>query len=218
MAKKEPPKENSEKRAAILKELESVRNLLNEDIGDDEPVSTQPVKPAKQEAAAPQEYQEEFQIPLLDPARPGTYELDFSKMAPPPPPEEPTVREIDFSKKEPPAPAPVSKQVAPPPPPPPPPKKEISPEDIPTVDDITASSLFDDEEDDEDLEESRAAERVVTQAEIRDHAQLIIQGLLNDAISEMEEKLDEWIPKLEIRLQKRLEKAIDKYIEDYLKK
>ena len=65
-------------RAAILKELESVRNLLKEDsdrLGELEAQSKRRNQPPVTENIA----REEFQIPLLDPGKSTTYELDFSK-------------------------------------------------------------------------------------------------------------------------------------------
>lgn len=181
---------SKEKRAAILKELESVRSLLNENKTSPKVTKQNPppYETKVEKTSQPEEVEStEYQIPLLDPAKPTTYELDFSK----------------------PKPAPVA--------PPPKPKPPVEPkeEDIPIIDDIAVSgSLFDDDED----EDYREQVSVLTQAQLQEHAQLIIQDLLNDAISEIEDKLDEWMPKLEEKLKKRLEKAMDKYIAETLKK
>lgn len=187
-----PDDNNRAKKAAILKELESVKALLNDDASLDNykaaeldviqytPVINQaPIKAAVQ--------QEEFQIPLLDPSKSTTFELDFSKPKPAP-----------------------ERKVAP--------AKPSMPreEDIPTIDDITASSsLF---HDDDEEETTQAKPSLVTEKQLKDKAQLIIQDLINDAITELEEKLDHLIPNLEERLKKRLEKAMDEYITEALKK
>lgn len=104
---------SSKRKATILKELESVKTMLND---DEKPTAGKTKNPKN---AAPEskssERKEEFQIPLLDPAKPTTFEIDFSKPKPAP------------EKK--PAPAPTKPQE----------------QDIPMVDDITSSSsLFDD--------------------------------------------------------------------------
>ncbi len=160
------PPDILERRAAILKELESVQALLNET-----------------NTNAPQE----FQIPLLDPSKSTTHELNFSKP--------------EIKTEPPPAPKP----------------QPLNPEDIPTVDDITASgSLFSDDDDEETYSPDSGSK--LTQAQLQSHAQLVIQNLLNEAMTEIEDKLEEWIPRLEEKLKKRLEKAMNQYIEDSLKK
>lgn len=191
MAKKSS-QTGEQKRAAILKELESVRKMLNEDLdGLDASHKASMENILESVEDVRKEVQQEFQIPLLDPGKSTTHELDFSK------PKTPT---------------PVYPE------PEPEPEQEAEPDldSIPTIDDISASSsLFDDEEDDEKV--ATKASRI-SQSQLRDHAQLLLQDLLNEAISEIEEKLDEWIPRLEIKLQKRLEKSIDDYIDKALGK
>lgn len=183
-----PDDNNRAKKAAILKELESVKALLNEDKSlesyQSEELADIEYTPTKPKVA---DYPAEFQIPLLDPGKSTTYELDFSKPKPAP-----------------------EKKITPPP-------KPTAPreEDIPTVDDITASSsLFDDDEEEQVADKTS----MVTEKQLKDKAQLIIQDLINDAITELEEKLDHLIPNLEERLKKRLEKAMDDYIAEALKK
>jgi hypothetical protein len=186
-----PDDDSRKKKAAILKELESVQSLLNEEqslegnnsntLPNIEYKSTSPLKTTSTTPI------EEFQIPLLDPGRSTTFELDFSKPTPKPIPE---------------------KKVVPPPP------REPREEDIPVIDNIqSSSSLFDDTE-----EVYQSKPSLVTEKELKDKAQLIVQDLINDAITELEEKLDHLIPNLEERLKKKLEKAMDDYIANALKK
>ncbi len=191
---------NTAKKAAILKELESVKDLLNEDEvlevlnggsaqtasdGNDNS-NDNGIEFEASDIQNELKGDAEFQIPLLDPSKSTTHELDF------PNPKEP----------EPPSPASVKSQA-------------ISEADIPMVDDISASSsLFDDEE----ASDYQQTQSKVTEKELKDHAQLIVQDLINDAITELEEKLDVLIPNLEERLKKRLEKAMDEYIAQTLHK
>jgi len=169
-------------RAAILKELESVRSLLKEDTDRLKNIEAENNK-KKQLPESKNSPREEFQIPLLDPGRSTTYELDFSK------PELP-------------------KAVV-----------TTAPIDIPTLDDITHSgSLFDDHLDEEEEKAApKKADSAVTKAALKDHAQLIIQDLLNEIIPDIEDKLIAMIPDLEEKLKKRLEQAMNEYIEKALK-
>lgn len=196
MAKK-PSKTGQQKRAAIIKELESVRKMLNEDLDTDGHSKDNTSYKASMENILEsvkdvrKEVQQEFQIPLLDPGKSTTYELDFSK---------------------PKTPAPVYPE--------PEPEQETEPdlESIPTVDDISPSSSLFDKDNEGNADKASPETSSISRNELRDHAQLLLQDLLNEAISEIEEKLEGWIPRLEIKLQKRLEKAIDDYIDKALKK
>lgn len=193
MAKKSS-QTTQQKRAAILKELESVRKMLNEDLDNldtsdsSNRASMENILESVEDVR--KEVQQEFQIPLLDPGKSTTYELDFSK---------------------PKTPASVPAH------PEPEPEAEPDLDSIPTIDDISASSSLFDKDEEEDEKVSTKASRI-SQSELRNHAQLLLQDLLNEAISEIEEKLDDWIPRLEIKLQKRLEQGIDDYIDKALKK
>jgi hypothetical protein len=209
MAKKKSPP-NKKKREAILKELESVRSLLNEESNSKGSSKTGSKATTKESASKKvleeiekelkevdlseqiegdikKDENQEYQIPLLDPAKPTTFELDFSK-----------------KEKAPEAEKPVNQAPA--------------PADIPTVDDITESSSLFEDDIDEGKDDYQESSNVVTQAQLQNHAQLIIQDLLNDAITEIEDKLDDWIPKLEEKLKKKLEKAMDKHIQKSLSK
>jgi hypothetical protein len=203
MAKKTPSSEINAKKAAILKELESVKALLNEDSSaknNDKP-NLGAIKYEYSKAAVQNQAPEEFQIPLLDPGKSTTFELDFSKI------------KHELKKQNTPLAVPVPKptqhSV----------KSETSPDNIPTIDDITSSSsLFDDDQEEEEEESYQAKPSKITEKQLKDQAQLIIQELLNEAITELEDKLDHLIPNLEERLKKRLEKAMDEYISKALNK
>ena len=169
-------------RAAILKELESVRSLLKEDT-DRLPLIEAEQNKKKQLDESVDSAREEFQIPLLDPGKSTTYELDFSK------PE-------------------AEKKVF---------KATLM--DIPVLDDITHSgSLFDDHLDEqEESPPQKKPDSAVSKAALKDHAQLIIQDLLNEIIPDIEDKLADMIPALEEKLKKRLEQAMTDYIEKTVK-
>ena len=174
MATSDDTKNNSTvktNREAILKELESVRRFLKEESA---PLETQ------EAFVKNKTRKEEFQIPLLDPIKTTTHEINFSKPAS----EQATQKNTEL--------------------------------DIPTIDDITQSgSLFDDDEDEKPSNNNKTT-NTVTQAQLKAHAQLIIQDLLNDVIPDIEDKLAAMVPGLEEKLKKRLEKAMNEYIEKAL--
>lgn len=183
---------NQKNKKAILNELESVRSLLDEDKISRKapPIQTAPSEQKKERRA-------EIQIPLLDPGKSTTTELDFSVKSPVQKPEA-TLATSSSQMTE------GSNKVA-----------ALADADVPMIDDITQSgSLFDDEEEEDEVVE-RA--NMLSAIELKGHAQLIIQDLLNEIIPEIEEKLEDMIPALEEKLKKRLEKEMNNYIEKNLK-